>query len=70
MIENNNDQKESEFFFNLIKCRYGDRFKPKELEEIRKGVEEITKTAEALRKIKLNNYDEPFFVFKPFLREK
>jgi hypothetical protein len=58
--------KESETLFKLVRDRYGDRLSPEELEEVRKGVERITETAKALRKVKLENWDEPFSIFKPF----
>jgi hypothetical protein len=58
--------KESETLFKLVRDRYGDRLSPEELEEVRKGVERITETAKALRKAKLENWDEPFSIFKPF----
>ena len=52
----------------MVKKRYGERLSPEELEEVRKGVERITETAETLRSVKLENWDEPFFVFKPHRR--
>jgi hypothetical protein len=58
--------KESETLFNLVRDRYGDRLSPKELEEVKKGVERITETAKALREVKLENWDEPFSIFNPF----
>ena len=58
--------KESETLFKLVIDRYGDRLSLEELEEVRKGVERITETAKALREVKLENWDEPFSIFKPF----
>ena len=58
--------KESETLFKLVRDRYGDRLSLEELEEVRKGVERITETAKALREVKLENWDEPFSIFKPF----
>ncbi len=60
---------ESEILFKIVQNRYGERLSPEELEEVRKGVERITETAEALRSVKLENWDEPFFIFKPYRRE-
>lgn len=60
---------ESEVLFKMLQNRYGERLSPEELEEVRKGVERITETAEALRSVKLENWDEPFFVFKPYRGE-
>ena len=58
--------KESETLFNLVRDQYGDRLTPEELEEVKKGVERIMETAKALREVKLENWDEPFSIFKPF----
>lgn len=60
---------ESEILFKMVQKRYGERLSPEELEEVRKGVERITETSEELRSVKLENWDEPFFVFKPYRRE-
>lgn len=61
--------KESEFLFNMVRERYGDRLSGEELEEVRKGVERVVEAAEALRSVKLKNSDEPFSVFKPYRKE-
>ena len=61
---------ESEVLFSLVKERYGKRLTPGELDEILGGIEKLTEAAMALRKIPLENGDEPFFVFKPFRGEK
>jgi len=37
---------------------------------VRKGVERISETVEALRAVKLGNGDEPFSVFIPFREEE
>ena len=58
--------KESETLFKLVRDQYGDRLTPEELEEVKKGVERIMETAKALREVKLENWDEPFSIFKPF----
>lgn len=65
-----NPKTESEFLFELVKTRYGERLTADELEEVRKGVERISETAEALRAVKLGNWDEPFSVFIPFREEE
>ncbi len=65
-----NPKTESEFLFELVKTRYGERLTADELEEVRKGVERISETAEALRAVKLGNRDEPFSVFIPFREEE
>jgi len=58
--------KESEFLFDMVRDRYGNRLSAEELEEVRKGVEGIVKAAEALRSVKLGNGTEPFSLFKPY----
>ncbi len=65
-----NPKTESEFLFELVKTRYDERLTPEELEEVRKGVERISETAEALRAVKLGNGDEPFSAFIPFREEE
>lgn len=58
--------KESETLFNLVRDRYSDRLSPEELDEVRKEVEKITETSKAIREVKLENWDEPLSIFKPF----
>lgn len=70
MRKDDRRKNESEFLFNLLLSQFGDRFSPEESEEVRKGVERITETAEALRSVKLKNGDEPFSVFKPYRRDE
>ena len=57
---------EAEHLFNIIKERYGDRLSDEELTEVRKGVERMVEAAEKLRAVKLENSDEPFFIFRPY----
>ncbi|MCH8062817.1 MAG: hypothetical protein IH861_09965 [Chloroflexi bacterium] len=59
-------QKEAELMFNVVRERYGDRLDDEQLEEVKKGVEGIFEAAESLRKIKLENSDEPFSLFVPY----
>jgi Asp-tRNA(Asn)/Glu-tRNA(Gln) amidotransferase C subunit len=61
---------ESDILFKLIVEKYGDRLTSEELEEVKKGVERITEAAEALRKVKTSNWDEPFTFFKPYTKEE
>jgi hypothetical protein len=61
--------KESEILFNLVKLNYQDKLTPKELEEVKKAVEQIVKSSERMRLIQLANWDEPFTVFIPFREE-
>ena len=64
-----NESSESGYLFNIIKERYGERLSDDELAEVKKGVEKIVEAAEKLREIRLENGDEPFFVFKPYRGE-
>ena len=60
------ENKESEHLFNIVKERYGERLSEEELAEVRKGVDRIVEAAEKLREVRLENGDEPFFVFRPY----
>ena len=64
------ENKESEHLFNIIKERYGERLSEDELAEVRKGVDRMVEAAEKLREIRLENGDEPFFVFRPYRGEE
>ncbi len=66
MSEAKLDGREAEYLFEMVKERYGRHIRPEELEEVKKGVERMAEAAEAVRKVKLGNWDEPFFVFKPY----
>jgi hypothetical protein len=59
---------ESDILFKLITEKYGDRLTSEELEDVKKGVENIVEAARALREVKLENSDEPFSIFKPYSR--
>jgi hypothetical protein len=59
---------ESDILFKLITEKYGDRLTSEELEDVKKGVENIVEAARALREVKLENWDEPFSIFKPYSR--
>jgi len=61
-----NESSESEHLFNIIKERYGERLSDEELAEVKKGVDRLMEAAEKLREIRLDNGDEPFFVFRPY----
>ena len=59
----------SDSLLNVIKERYGDRLTDDQLEEVKKGVEGMAKVTEALRKVEIQNGDEPFSVFVPYRGE-
>ncbi len=61
---------ESDILFKLVEEKYGDRLTPEELEKVKKGVERVTETARALREVKIENWDEPFIVFRPYTKEE
>ena len=65
-MSDNGSQGEVELMFNVVRERYGKHLDDEQLEEVKKGVEEIFEAAESLRKIKLENGDEPFSLFVPF----
>lgn len=65
-----NESSESEHLLNIIKERYGERLSDEELAEVKKGVDRIVEAAEKLREIRLENGDEPFFVFRPYRGEE
>jgi len=65
-----NECSESEHLFTIIKERYGERLSDEELAEVKKGVEKIVEAAEKIREIRLENGDEPFFVFRPYRGEE
>ena len=65
-MSDNGSQGEAELMFNVVRERYGKHLDDEQLEEVKKGVEEIFEAAESLRKIKLENGDEPFSLFVPF----
>jgi len=62
--------KESDHLFSIIKERYSDRLTEEQLDEVRVGVNRLTEAAKALREIRLENWDEPFSVFRPFKGEE
>lgn len=61
--------RESEILFNLVKLNYQDKISQKELDEVKKAVDNIVKASENVRSIELANWDEPFSVFIPFREE-
>jgi len=62
--------RELEARLRVVIDRYGDRLTPEELEEVRKALEANLDAAHALRSIRLENWDEPFSVFKPIRRRR
>ena len=60
------DSREVDALFALVSARYGARLTTAQLEEVRKGVETVVKSARALRAVRLANGDEPIQSFGPF----
>ena len=58
-------EREVEDRLGVVKGLYGDRMDGGQLEEARKAVESIVAASQALRAVKLDNGDEPFWVFTP-----
>lgn len=70
MSEEKSDDKEFENLSNVVKGRFGDRLTAEELEQVKKDIKTIVDASEALRAVKLSNWDEPVFVFKPYKGRK
>ena len=66
MSDTNDTHRDSESLLHLLQQRYGDRLTSNELEEVKKGIDGITAMAAVLRRVKLENRDEPFSVFVPY----
>jgi len=64
--DTNRAENDSKCLFKMLKRRYDERLNPEELEEVKKGVENIQQAAEKLRSVKLENSDEPFALFVPY----
>ena len=61
---------EAQSLFEVVRQRYGDRLDEQQLEAVRKEVGEIAENAEVLRAVKLDNGDQPFFVFEPYSKDE
>ena len=66
-IQTENDSK---FLFDMLKRRYGERLNPEQLEEVKKGVENIRKAADKLRSVNLQNSDEPPALLIPYRKDR
>ena len=69
MSETNPTERDSQFLFDMLKRRYGERLAPEELEEVGKGVENIQQAADKMRSVNLQNSDEPYARFVPYRKE-
>jgi hypothetical protein len=68
-MSDNVSGKESEHLFSIIEDRYGNRLTKDQLDEVRSGVNRLTEAAKALREVRLENWDEPFSIFRPYKGE-
>lgn len=64
-----NQREEAEILFDLVRTRYGERLTEDQLAEVKEGVDRIAETVTSLRRVRLENWDEPFSVFIPFRKE-
>ncbi len=55
----------AESYAEVARARFGDKLTPEELERVKRDLESNVRTAERLRAAKLQNADEPDFVFSP-----
>ena len=52
-------------YLEVARARFGDKLSPEQLEQMRKDLEGYVRNSERLRAVKLQNGDEPDFVFSP-----
>ena len=69
MSDTNQTENDGNFLYNMLKRRYGERLNPAELEEVKKGVENIRQAADKLRAVNLQNSDEPPALFIPYRKD-
>ena len=70
MSDENDLGVEAESLFETVRQKYGERVDEEQLEAVRKEVGEIARNAEVLRAVKLDNGDQPFFVFAPYSKDE
>ena len=63
MSEHNSPDEDE--LFEIVRRRYCDGLSPEELEQVRAGVREVLKQAEALAAVKLEMSSEPSPLFRP-----
>ena len=56
---------EKEHMFNQIRREYGERLDDEQLKLIKENLDTVISALEQIRKIQLENQDEPFIIFKP-----
>ena len=53
-----------------IENLYGDKLNDKQLKGIESNLDSMIEILEKIRSFPLENSDEPYFIFKPYTREK
>ena len=53
----------AEAYAEVARTRFGEKWTPEQLEQIKKDLDGNVRTAERLRAVKLKNADEPDFIF-------
>ena len=66
MSEPEVDPQVTDALSELMRLRYGRYLNEDQLAEVGTGLAAVAKASEELRSVKLENGDEPFFVFRPF----
>jgi hypothetical protein len=69
LSDTNQTESDGKFLFDMLKRRYGERLNPEELEEVKRGVENIQQAADKLRAVNLQNSDEPPALFVPYRKD-
>lgn len=69
MSDTHQTESDGKFLFDMLKRRYGERLNPEELEEVKKGVDNIQQIADKLRSVNLKNSDEPPARFVPYRKD-
>lgn len=60
---------EHEKLLELVTQRYSGYLDEEQLKKVEEKLKDVIETAEKLRAVKLENWDEPFNVFKPYTED-
>ncbi len=63
MSEEKSDD-ESEKLYSIVESSFRNQLSPDELKEVKKNLQLIMEASKELRRVKLRNWDEPYFIFK------
>ncbi len=66
----NDSLDEKEYMFRRIKQLYGDRLSEEQLDAVKKKLDPVLSALEDIRRIPLENGDEPMIVFKPYREDQ